>query len=269
MGKFDLRAVVLEALAICLTLNFGSVIEQVFQGAVLFQKLHRAFVPDAGGARDVVGGVAHQGKQIGNLDGRHALELLHLGGGVQRVVLHHVQHRDALIHQLEHVLVRGDDADLNAFLGCFAGEGPNEIVGLITGVLEDGDTHGGEQPLDDWKLLDKFGRSFGAGGLVSGELLLAKGRPLGFEDRGQIVGTILLLKPPDHIVEDVGGFGRSAARVAHGRSATALAGVEGPEDEVEGVHQIEARHGFYDTPERAGSVRRVQAATMAGPSVAI
>ena len=144
LAHADALDVVLEALAIHLALDFGGAFERGFDGAELLDDRDGALVADAGSAGDVVDGVAFEREQVGHLRGRHAHELLHLGGVVPGVVLGGVEHGDVLVDELEHVLVAGDDDYVEALRLGAAGDGADDVVGLEAGVAQDGDAHGVE-----------------------------------------------------------------------------------------------------------------------------
>ena len=62
-----------------------------------------------------------------------------------------------------------------------------------------------------------------------------------FEDGGDVLGGIALRQLPQHVVEDVDGFGGKPGAGAHGRRGGARARVVGAEDEAEGIDQEETR----------------------------
>ena len=108
----------------------------------------RALVSDARRARDVVDGVALKRQQVGHLRRLHAHELLHLRGIVPVVFLGGVEHRDALVHELQHVLVAGDDHHIDTGFRRLPRDGADDVVGLEARVFENRDAHGFEQAAD-------------------------------------------------------------------------------------------------------------------------
>lgn len=248
-AEFDLFAVVLEAFAVALAGDFGGAVEEGFEGAELVEEGDGALVANAGSAGDVVGGIAHQGEEVGDPFGGDALEFPDFSGVVEGVLLHGIEHEDLFGDELEHVLVAGDDPGFEAFGGGAAGHGADDVVGLEAGGFENRDAEGGEHLLDHRNLFKEFGRSLGAGGFVCGEGFVAEGGPFRFKDGGEKGGIELLPEASEHGIEDVNGLGGTAAGGAHGGGAGPLPRMEGAEDEVEAVEQKEAgaRHDCHDS----------------------
>ena len=94
---------------------------------------------DAGRARDVVHGIAAQGLDVDDLLRRHP-ELLDYLGPADTQVLHGVEHRHPLADQLHQVLVGGDDHHFAAKVAGAAAVGGDDVVGLVSGQLQAGDT---------------------------------------------------------------------------------------------------------------------------------
>ena len=103
--------------------------------------------PDAGDAGDVVDAVAHERQDVDDLAGRDAEELAH-AGLVQEDLPARVEDADARRDELQHVLVRRDDDDVEARRGRPGRERSDHVVGLVAGHLEDGDPVGVENAAD-------------------------------------------------------------------------------------------------------------------------
>ena len=218
LAEFDLGAIVLEAFAVHFAFDFGSAVEGLFDGTKFGDDVARAFVTDAGSAGDVIDGVAFEGKQVGDLGGLDAHELFDFGFVVPFVVLHRVEHEDAFVDELEHVLITRDDDDFKRFGGFATGDGADDVVGFVGGELEDGDVHGLEEAADVGDLLGEIGGHFGAVGFIFGELGGADGRFGGFEDGGDVIGFEGRHELAQHVVEDEDGFSGEAGGGAHGRA---------------------------------------------------
>src|ERR1700738_4112480 len=131
-------AVLLQRLAVSLALYLVGSIEYGFDAAEFPDEVDATLVADAGSARNVVDGVAAQGPHVDNLVGRDAEHLRHLRFVEDEIILLRVEELYALVDELHHVLVAGDDEDVVALLGGAAGERANHVVGLETLGLEGG-----------------------------------------------------------------------------------------------------------------------------------
>ena len=141
-----MRAQALAHLALDLVL----VRQQVVDRRVLVEPLRRGLRPDLRHARDVVGGVAHQREVVDDLLGVHVELDLH-AGPVERRVGHGVDQRDAVVHQLRHVLVAGGDDHAHAGVGRAAGERADHVVRLDAGHAQQRQPlrlDGGDQRVD-------------------------------------------------------------------------------------------------------------------------
>jgi hypothetical protein len=174
------------------------------------------------------------------------------------VVFHGVEDGDALVDELHHVLVGGDDEDFVTQGGEFAGEGADDVVGFKAFVEEDGDAEGFEGAADVGLLLDEVGWSLGAVGFVAAvfdgfeglgfdvelfDVLHLRGHFVAMDrgshvvDGGQVLRLEVLAQLVDHVDEDIGGGGGDAGARGHG--ALALHRVVGAEDEGHGVEQVD------------------------------
>ena len=130
--------VVQQRFAIGLALHFFGVVQRVFQGAKALDDFDRAFVADARRAGDIIDGVAAQGHHVNYLLRTDAQNFFHLGAVADQIIFRRIQHADFVIHQLQHVLVTGDDKDLIVLRGGFAAQSANHVIGLKALRLKNG-----------------------------------------------------------------------------------------------------------------------------------
>ena len=135
--------------------------------AEALDQLDRTFVADAGRAGNVVDGIAAQGHHVDDLLRRHAENFLDLGGIADQVILRRIQHADAVVDQLHHVLVAGDDEDGVALVSRLVRQRADDVVGFEAGHLEDRNAIRLERAADVRHLLRQVGRHGGAIGLVA------------------------------------------------------------------------------------------------------
>ena len=264
----DLVAVLLQALAISLALDFGGVLDGAFDTAVGLDQIARSFVTDTGGAGDIVDRISLEREQVDDLLRRDALHFLDLVGVVEQVALHGVEHVDVVADELRQILVARDNVDVDVAAGGLLGEGTDDVIGLIAVTGENGNVDRLEQAFDVGQLQEQVVGRFVAVGLVVFEDLVSEGRPGAFPDGRQIVGPMRVDELPHHVVEDVDGFGRQARGRAHQRRARARAAVEGAEDQPEGIDQEQTRGAGGHRPSSFGGPGKRPAgtsATAAGP----
>ena len=159
----DVVAVVLEGFAVGFLLNLIGEVERGFDGAELLDELDGTLVADAGGARDVVDGVAAQGHDVdhpGWWDPQGVFDPLRTE---DEVVFGGVEDGDVLVDELHHVFVGADDVDVVAHGAELAGERADDVVGFVALVVEDGDAEGFEGAADVGLLLDEVGPGFRRG----------------------------------------------------------------------------------------------------------
>jgi len=106
---------------------------QVAEGIEQLPGVHRA---DPGRSGDVVRRVAHKRQQVHHLIGFHAHFFKHPLRTEHDVRLG-VQDGDAIVHQLVHVLVRGDDADRESLGPAAVGQSGQNVVRFEAVLLQD------------------------------------------------------------------------------------------------------------------------------------
>ncbi len=185
------------------------------QGSVLLEQPGGGLLAHAVDTGDVVRLVAHEGLVVHQLVRAEALvALLHLLDVVDDGVGEAPaggQHPGALIDQLEQVHVAGDDERIDVLVLGLPGEGPEEVVGLVPFLLEDGDVQGLHDRPDAVHLRAELVRHLGAVGLVLGVDLVAEGAPL-VEGHGDVGGLLVAQDVQQHGRESVDGVGQLALR---------------------------------------------------------
>ncbi len=180
----------LEGLPLPLVPHLGSVLQERFEAPVLADELRRALLADAGNSGNVVDAVSHQRENVRHLSGRNP-ELVPDSFGIEPFVLHRVDDRDVVVHELQQVLVRGDDEHEVAFLDRPPREGSDEIVRLDPRSLENREP---ERCAELSSVRGLLFQAVGSGGpvrLVCRKLLVTEGAPAGVErHRGEIVRLV-------------------------------------------------------------------------------
>src|SRR5439155_9674913 len=182
---------------------------------------------------------------VGDADGGHAPALLDFRLVVQDALARPPQHRQdahAGADELESILVRGDEDEVDVGVAEPADDGGEDVVRLVARSLEDGQPEGLERPPHRRELLDEVLRHPRALDLVLGEPLVAKGGTLGVPGDAHVVRPILAEELPQHHGEAEGGVGRQAAR---GREVGD--GVVGAVEVGRTVDEIEGRHAQLPT----------------------
>ncbi len=104
-GEQNGVAVLLQRLAIGFALDLFGAIENSFQAAEFHDQIDAALVADAGGAGDIVDGVAAKRHDVDDLVGRYAEDLGNLGGIENEIVFLRIEDLYPLVDELHHVLV--------------------------------------------------------------------------------------------------------------------------------------------------------------------
>ena len=206
------------------------------EAAVFLDPLLCRDLADAGHARDVVGGVAHEGQDVDDLPGRDAEELLD-ALVVEKLLLARVEDPHAgPLDELEHVLVRRDDDDVE--IGCprRPGERADDVVGLVARQGEDGDPVGLARAADLGDLGGQVLVHRGPVRLVGVVLVVADGLARQVEGHRQILARMLAEHLPQHRHEAVDGVGRPPVP---GREAPDR--VVRPVDVGHRVHEVDGR----------------------------
>ena len=144
------------------------------------------------------------------------------------------------VDELQQVLVRGDDDDLQALLDRLPGEGRDRVVRLVAGDLDDRHPQRLAHPPDVRDLHGEVVVHLRAVGLVLRVLLVAERLPRRVEEDGDVLRTLVLEELPQHRGEAVGGVrgqalagGEAADRV---EGAVELAGAVDEVDRLRGGH---------------------------------
>ncbi len=218
-------AILLQRLAIALALDLAGAVEDGLHAAEFDNQIDASFVADSGCAGN-----------LSMLSPRRAITSTTFSGGTPRtsstlaaiedqVVLLRIEDLHMRRDELHHVLVAGDDEDLVATLGSFAGQCADHVVGLEADSLENGNVQCLERAANVGDLAAKIlwhrlalglvalvahlfealrlgvplaQRANGAGALV------AKDCAAGVEDGGKIVRREILAQLLDHVDEDIG-----------------------------------------------------------------
>ena len=116
------------------------------------------------------------------------------------------------VDDLEEVLVGGDDDGPQVLRLRLAGQGGQDVVGLVSFEFGGGDAHGVEDLLEDRDLDDQVLGHRLAVGLVVLVGLVADGRPLDVEDDAEVVGLLLVDDLSQRGDEAVDGVCRETGR---------------------------------------------------------
>jgi len=216
--------------------------EEVLYGAEFLDQAESPLGTDPRRSGDVVRGVAGETHDLHDL-GRGDAEFLPYRRRVVDLVLHRVHEEDGIAHELHHILVPGDDIDLEVRAGISGGQGADDVVGLHPLLLQDGDGKAAHHLPDAGQLGDQVRRDLPARGLVTVIGLVAESRPLDVEGHGEVVRLPFLEEADEHGGEPVNGVGGKATGVGQAGD-----GVKSPKDVVVPVDEKQRR---------SGSVRRI------------
>ena len=122
--------VVQQAFPVALVADFCGMLQQRIDRPVGRNQIARALLADARNALDVVDRVAHQREYVHDLRRRDAKLLFHARRVVPRAILFRVVDRNPVVHQLEEILVSGDDGDVESSLDGLFGERTDHVVRL-------------------------------------------------------------------------------------------------------------------------------------------
>ncbi len=176
-----------------------------------------------------------------------------------QVVLGRIQYQDAIVDQLQHVLVARDHIHQIRLRGGLAGQGADHVIGFVAREFEDGNAVSLERAPDVGHLLHQFRRHLTAIGLVAVIFDFLKGLGLqvkfaylgdrfrlgvpeggggNVKHRGQIFGREVLAQFSQHVDKDVSRCSGQAGLCGH--AALARHGVVGTEDERHRIHEEDA-----------------------------
>ena len=206
------------------------------QRAELLEQRRGGLLADAGNAGDVVDLVAREGEQVGDQVRRDAPLLLDLGGAVPLLV-HAVVAADAAVHELQEVLVAGDDHHFPPQRAGAARQSRDHVVGLPPRQSHRGHVERLEHPPHQRELRPQVLRRCAAGGFVLGVDLAARLFALLVERDGQVRRAPLADGPQQHGGEAVDGVGGDALAGREVRQR-----VVGAEDGVRAVDEPERGH---------------------------
>ena len=152
--------------------------------------------------------------------GRDAELLLHALGVVPGAIVARVVDGDAVVHELEEVLVAGDDRDLEAGRHRLRRQRADHVVGLVASRGDDRHAERLAGFVDPGDLLGEIRRHRRAVGLVVGDELVAERRSRQIERGGDELRMMVLDQLAQHRHEDVDGvrglaFGAAEAAAAH------------------------------------------------------
>ena len=194
--------------------------KQLLDAAELLHQPGGGFLPHAGHARDVVGGVALQRHVVEVALRREPEPLGHCRDVVGRDVgdpapVEH--HRDPGTNELEEVTIGRDDHGVDPLVERAQREGGDRVVGLVAFDLHDGDGQGLEHLVDQPELLLELVRRLRPAGLVVGVLSQPHRRAPLVEVHCQVVGALLSEELDEHRREPVDGVRDLAAAGGEGR----------------------------------------------------
>ena len=143
--------------------------DHVVEPVELVDPLGGVPLADSGDAGQVVGGLPHDGRELGIAPRRHAVLVLDVGRGEAGQVAdpaHRVEHRRGLGDELDGVAVTGEDQHLHALGDGLGGEGGDDVVGLVALELEVPDRQRVEHLPDQRQLAAELARGLVPLGLV-------------------------------------------------------------------------------------------------------
>ena len=258
----NLRAMIQQRLAVSFLLHFRGAVERRLQRAEALDDFDRPLVADAGRAGNVIDGIAAQRHHIDHLLGTHAQNLFHLGGVADQIVFRWIEHANVVAHQLQHVLIAGDDENRMRLRRCLPREGADHVIGFKAGIFQHGNAVGLNGAANVGQLLRQIGRHLRAVRLVAAVFFfpeglrldvefadgghgsamgIAKGWRRHVEDCRQILRRKIGPQLAQHVHKNVGR--RRGDAGARGHGPLPRHGVIGAKDERHGVDEINRRFG--------------------------
>ena len=194
--------------------HVAGMVENRFQRAVLFQQLPGELRPDQRHARHVVDRIAHQGLKIDDLlrrDSPFRPQRIR----VENLVLADVEDLHPIGDQLPAVLVAGDQEALAAEFVGQAGDGGQDVVGLVRLAVQRGNAQGGNHAADGRNLRHQVLVHLRPLNLVLIVHRVAERLARQIEGTEQIVGLLLFQQVEQIAGEAEHGPHRLALRAGH------------------------------------------------------
>ncbi len=192
------------------------VLENLGRRSIFPDQLRRRLLADAGDARNVVDGIAHEGLDFDRFIGAVTDFLFQLLR-INHLIALHIVHEGAVVEHLAQVLVLGDHEDLvppshpTVLIAKAPGHGGDQVIGLEAPLLKDRDAAVANDAEDALFLGEEIARPLLPRRLIVRRDLLAEDLLVAaIDDHGQIVRLALLDQAQEHLGEDVGGLDRLA-----------------------------------------------------------
>ncbi len=201
-----------EAFTLTLVLDLRGMLQERFERSIGVDQVGCALFPDAGYALHVVDRIAHQREHIAHLRRFDAPLLLHTFRVVPSALVFRVVDANAVLHELEEILVAGHDRGLKPVGTGLHRQRADHVVSFHAFERQDGHAHGLARFVDPRHL---FGEVAGHGspiGLVVGGDVRAEGLPAQVERREDVLRLMVREQLAEHRDEAVGGVGGLAVR---------------------------------------------------------
>ena len=183
----DLLAIILQRLAVDFAFDFGSVLESCFQRAEALDEFDGPLVADTGRAGNVVDGIATQCHDVDYASGRHAKNFFDLGSIADQIVFRWIEDQDAVVHQLQHIFVAGDDVHRSSLCRGLFRKCADDVIGFVSGNFEYRNAIGFESTRNVRNLLGEISGHLAAVSFVVLVLLVAKCGCGDVEDRREVM----------------------------------------------------------------------------------
>ena len=144
---------------------------------------------------------------------------------VKPLLLHRVEHADAVVDQLHQVLVRTDNHHIQTGCRALPRIGGDDVVGFEAVFLDTREVEGTGRVTDQPELRLQILRRGVAVGLVLIVDVVAEGDTAGVENNGEVVARMVFDQPQHHGHEPTHSADRHAIRTGQGRQS-----VVSPED---------------------------------------
>src|SRR3990172_4029543 len=208
---------------------------EILQRMVSLDQRDGCLLPDPFDSGNIIAWIPHQAHNLDHparLDAEFFLDPV----DGDPFVLGRVEQAHSFTHKLHQVLVSGDDHDPDALSGKKTGQSGDEIIGLISLELPNGDIHGLKHLADVGKLGNEIGRGLRAIALVFLVEVVTKRHAAGIQKNRQINRLIPLEKLECHSRKAVDSGGWQPRGIAKGRK-----GKKGAEDIGAAVDEINTR----------------------------